>query len=235
MFEVRAVSAQYGKMKVLHEVSLTVEPGQVVSLVGANGAGKTTLMNVISGLVRPSSGSVHFEGADLGKIPNHRIVEKGIAQIPEGRKLFYKMSVLENLLTGATHREARAVASETLEHVFAVFPILRERRSQPAQTLSGGEQQMLAIARGLMSRPKLILMDEPSLGLAPILVKKIFEVVRQLNGQGLSILLVEQNLRASLKISHYGYVMENGRIVLEGKGQDLLENEHTKKAYIGLL
>ncbi len=235
MFEVRGVSAQYGKMKVLHKVSLAVEAGQIVSLVGANGAGKTTLMNVISGLVRPSSGSVHFEGADLGKIPNHRIVEKGIAQIPEGRKLFYKMSVLENLLTGATHREARAAASETLERVFAVFPILRERRGQMAQTLSGGEQQMLAIARGLMSRPKLILMDEPSLGLAPILVKKIFEVVRQLNDQGLSILLVEQNLRASLKISHYGYVMENGRIALEGKGQDLLENEHTKKAYIGLL
>jgi branched-chain amino acid transport system ATP-binding protein len=235
LFEVQAISAQYGKVKILHQVSLKVERGQIVSLVGANGAGKTTLMNVISGLIPPSSGSVFFEGFDLAEIPNHRIVEKGIAQIPEGRKLFYKMSVLENLLTGATHKAAKKRMKETLAEVLRIFPILQERRQQSAQTLSGGEQQMLAIARGLMSCPRLILMDEPSLGLAPIMVKKIFEVVRQLNEQKLSILLVEQNLRASLKISHYGYVMENGRIALEGKGQDLLTNEHTKKAYIGLL
>lgn len=235
MFEVRAISAQYGKVKILHQVSLKVQQGQVVSLVGANGAGKTTLMSVISGLIRPSSGSVFFEGTDLAKIPNYRIVEKGIAQIPEGRKLFFKMTVFENLLTGATHREAKEKAEKTLAQVLRIFPILQERRDQLAQTLSGGEQQMLAIARGLMSCPRLILMDEPSLGLGPIVVKKIFEVVRRLNEQGLSILLVEQNVRSSLKISDYGYVMENGRIVLEGKGQDLLNNEHTKKAYIGLL
>ncbi len=235
MLEVKDISARYGSVKVLNEVSLKVEPGQVVSVVGANGAGKSTLMNVISGLIRPCGGSVLFEGLDLARIPNYLIVAKGIAQIPERRKLFYKMSVLENLLTGATHREAGKKAEKSLAEVYRIFPKLEERQDQLAQTLSGGEQQMLAIGRGLMSCPRLILMDEPSLGLAPKMVKRIFDVVRQLNEESLSVLLVEQNLRASLAMSHYGYVLENGRLVLEGKGEDLLRNEYTKKAYIGVL
>jgi branched-chain amino acid transport system ATP-binding protein len=219
LFEVKEILAQYGNVKVLHGVSLKVEQGQIVSLVGANGAGKTTLINVISGLMRPVSGLVLFNGLDLTQIPNYQIVEKGMVQIPEGRKLFYKMSVLENLLVGATHKEAKKKAQEMLAEVYRIFPTLEERKDQLAQTLSGGEQQMLAIARGLMSSPKLILMDEPSLGLAPLMVKRIFGVVQELNEQGLSIFLVEQNLRTSLKISHYSYVIENGRIVLEGKGK----------------
>jgi branched-chain amino acid transport system ATP-binding protein len=235
LFEVQEIFAQYGNVKVLHGVSLKMEQGQIVSLVGANGAGKTTLINVISGLIRPVSGSVLFNGLDLTKIPNYRIVEKGMVQIPEGRKLFYKMSVLENLLVGAGHAEAKKKLQENLANIYRIFPTLEERKEQLAQTLSGGEQQMLAIGRGLMSCPRLILMDEPSLGLAPLMVKRIFGVVQQLNAQGLSIFLVEQNLRTSLRISHYSYVIENGRIVLEGKGQDLLLNEHTKKAYLGIL
>ncbi len=236
MFNVENISAQYGKVKVLHRVNLKVEPGQIVSLVGANGAGKTTLINVISGLIQPTEGQVLFQGINLCQVPNYRIVEKGIVQIPEGRKLFYNMSVLENLLVGAIHPEAKKKANETLEYVYSLFPILLERRSQAAQTLSGGEQQMLAIGRGLMSIPVLILMDEPSLGLAPLVVKKIFSVVQSLNEiKKISILLVEQNLRASLQISHYGFVIENGHIILEGTGKELIANEHTQKAYIGML
>ncbi len=235
MLEVKGISAQYGTVKVLDDVSLKLERGQIVSVVGANGAGKTTLMKVVCGLIRPSAGTVLLDGIDLTQIPNYLIVGKGIAQIPEGRKLFYKMSVLENLLTGATHPVARKRTQQSLADVYRIFPTLEERKDQLARTLSGGEQQMLAIGRGLMSCPSLILMDEPSLGLAPLMVKKIFDVVRQLNDESLSVLLVEQNLRASLKMSHYGYVLENGKVVLEGKGQDLLNNEYTKKAYLGVL
>jgi len=236
LFKVENISAQYGQVKVLHSVSLKVDQGQIVSLVGANGAGKSTLIKVISGLLKPTEGSVSFGGINLCQIPNYRIVEKGVAQIPEGRNLFTRMTVLENLLIGAMYPEAKNKSKETLDYVYRLFPILFERRRQKAETLSGGEQQMLAIGRGLMSVPRLILMDEPSLGLAPLIVKQIFNVVLTLNQeQRISILLVEQNLRASLQISHFGYVIENGRIVLEGKGEELIANEHTKKAYIGML
>jgi branched-chain amino acid transport system ATP-binding protein len=235
MLEVNNVSAQYGDLKILHGVSLKVDLRKIVTLVGANGAGKSTLMRVISGLIRPSSGSVLFDGSDLGNIPAFRIVERGLVQIPEGRSLFYKMCVLENLLIGASHEKARKDIDKSLKTVYKIFPILDERKRQSARTLSGGEQQMLAIGRALMSCPKIILMDEPSLGLAPIIVKKIFRVIQNLNEEGLSIFLVEQNIKTSLKISHYGYVLENGRIVLEGIGDSLLNNEYTKKAYLGML
>jgi branched-chain amino acid transport system ATP-binding protein len=235
MLEVKNVSAQYGDLKILHGVSLKVDLKRIVTLVGANGAGKTTLMKVISGLIRPSSGSVLFDGSDLANFPAFRIVEKGLVQIPEGRSLFYKMCVLENLLIGACHEKAKKDVDKSLRGVYKIFPILDERKKQSARTLSGGEQQMLAIARAMMSCPKLILMDEPSLGLAPLMVKKIFGVIQNLNEEGLSIFLVEQNIKSSLKISHYGYVLENGRIVLEGNGDSLLNNEYTKKAYLGML
>ena len=235
MLEVKNVSAQYGDLKILHGVSLKVDLKRIVTLVGANGAGKTTLMKVISGLIRPSSGSVLFDGSDLANFPAFRIVEKGLVQIPEGRSLFYNMCVLENLLIGACHEKAKKDVDKSLRGVYKIFPILDERKKQSARTLSGGEQQMLAIARAMMSCPKLILMDEPSLGLAPLMVKKIFGVIQNLNEEGLSIFLVEQNIKSSLKISHYGYVLENGRIVLEGNGDSLLNNEYTKKAYLGML
>jgi branched-chain amino acid transport system ATP-binding protein len=235
MLEVNDIFAQYGNLRVLHGVSLRVDLKQIVSLVGGNGAGKTTLMNVISGLMRPSRGSILLDKSDLAHVPAFRIVEKGLVQIPEGRKLFYKMCVLENLLIGATHNRARKNVDKSLMTVYEMFPILEERKRQLARTLSGGEQQMLAIARALMSCPKLVLMDEPSLGLAPVIVKRIFGVIRNLNEKGLSIFLVEQDIKTSLKTSHYGYVLENGRIVLEGKGDSLLNNEYTKKAYLGML
>ena len=235
MLEVNNVSAQYGDLKILHGVSLKVDLKRIVTLVGANGAGKTTLMKVISGLIRPSSGSILFDGSDLANFPAFRIVEKGLVQIPEGRSLFYNMCVLENLLIGAAHEKAKKDVDKSLRAVYKIFPILDERKKQSARTLSGGEQQMLAIARAMMSCPKLILMDEPSLGLAPLMVKKIFGVIQNLNEEGLSIFLVEQNIKSSLKISHYGYVLENGRIVLEGNGDSLLNNEYTKKAYLGML
>jgi branched-chain amino acid transport system ATP-binding protein len=235
MLEVNNVFAQYGDLKILHGVSLKVDLKRIVTLVGANGAGKTTLMKVISGLIRPSSGSVLFDGSDLANFPAFRIVGKGLVQIPEGRSLFYNMCVLENLLIGASHEKAKKDVDKSLRGVYKIFPILDERKKQSARTLSGGEQQILAIARAMMSCPKLILMDEPSLGLAPLMVKKIFGVIQNLNEEGLSIFLVEQNIKSSLKISHYGYVLENGRIVLEGNGDSLLNNEYTKKAYLGML
>ena len=235
MLEISNVSAQYGNLRILHGVSLKVDLKKIVSLVGANGAGKTTLMNVISGLIRPTSGSVAFEGSDLSKFPAFRIVERGLVQVPEGRSLFYNMCVLENLLIGASHERAKKSIDKSLPAVYKIFPILEERKNQSARTLSGGQQQMLAIGRALMSCPKLMLMDEPSLGLAPLMVKKIFGVIQNLNEDGLSIFLVEQNIKFSLKISHYGYVLENGRIVLEGKGDSLLNDAYTKKAYLGMV
>jgi branched-chain amino acid transport system ATP-binding protein len=234
LLEVTGVSARYGRAQVLHEVSFDVAEGQIVSVVGANGAGKTTLVKVISGLVRPAGGRIALDGEEITHLPPHAIVLRGIVQVPEGRRLFGDMTVLENLLLGSTHAGARRERAGGLDRVHALFPILRERQGQLARTLSGGEQQMLAIARGLMARPRLLILDEPSLGLAPRIVTEILEVIRGLNRAGLTVLLIEQNVRHSLSLAHRGVVLENGRIVLVDSGQALLGNEHTRRAYLGL-
>jgi branched-chain amino acid transport system ATP-binding protein len=234
LLNVRSVSAQYGRARVLDGVSFNVEAAEIVSVVGANGAGKSTLVKVISGMVRPSAGEILFEGEDITSLPPHEIVLRGIVHVPEGRRLFGDMTVLENLLVGSTHRAARATRAEGLDHVYSLFPILLERQSQLARTLSGGEQQMVAIARGLMTRPKLLMLDEPSLGLAPKIVTEILTVIGDLNRDGLTVLLIEQNVKHSLAIADRGVVLENGRIVLADTGEALLRNEHTRRAYLGL-
>ncbi len=233
MLNIQNLCVQYGAFKALTDVSLTVEQGLIVSIVGANGAGKTTLLNTISGLLRPTAGRILFEGVDLTTLPGHKIVHLGAVQIPEGRKLFPDMSVYDNLISGAMHPRAKPGREETLETVLELFPVLRERRNQLARTLSGGEQQMLAIGRGLMARPRLLMLDEPSLGLAPLVVRQIFDVVQELKGRGLTILLVEQNVRQSLTVADYAYVLETGRVVLSGPAGEVLENEHTRRAYLG--
>jgi branched-chain amino acid transport system ATP-binding protein len=234
LLNVRSVSAQYGRARVLDGVSFNVAAAEIVSVVGANGAGKSTLVKVISGMVRPSAGEILFEGEDITSLPPHEIVLRGIVHVPEGRRLFGDMTVLENLLVGSTHRAARATRAEGLDHVYGLFPILLERQSQLARTLSGGEQQMVAIARGLMTRPKLLMLDEPSLGLAPKIVTEILTVIGDLNRDGLTVLLIEQNVKHSLAIADRGVVLENGRIVLADTGEALLRNEHTRRAYLGL-
>lgn len=234
MLSVRAIGAQYGRARVLHDVSFDVEEGQVVSVIGANGAGKSTLVKVISGMVRPTTGQIMFRGEDITALPVHEIVSRGVVHVPEGRRLFGDMTVLENLLLGSTHAGARASRSQGLENVYALFPILAERRSQLAGTLSGGQQQMVAIARGLMSCPQLLMLDEPSLGLAPKVVTEILGVISRLNEEGLTVLLIEQNVKHSLAISDRGVVLENGRIALADTGAALLNNEHTRRAYLGL-
>ncbi len=234
MLSVRAIGAQYGRARVLHDVSFDVEDGQVVSVIGANGAGKSTLVKVISGMVRPTTGQIMFRGEDITALPVHEIVTRGVVHVPEGRRLFGDMTVLENLLLGSTHAGARASRSQGLENVYTLFPILAERRSQLAGTLSGGQQQMVAIARGLMSCPKLLMLDEPSLGLAPKIVTEILGVISRLNEEGLTVLLIEQNVKHSLAISDRGVVLENGRIALADTGAALLNNEHTRRAYLGL-
>jgi branched-chain amino acid transport system ATP-binding protein len=219
---------------VLDGVSFDAEDGEIVSVVGANGAGKSTLLKVISGMLRASAGDIEFAGQSITYLPPHEIVLRGIVHVPEGRRLFGDMSVLENLLLGSTHAQARTARPQGLERVFSLFPILRERQSQLARTLSGGEQQMLAIARGLMSKPRLLMLDEPSLGLAPKIVTEILGVITQLNREGLAILLIEQNVKHALAIAHRGVVLENGRIALADTGKALLGNEHTRRAYLGL-
>jgi len=234
LLSVRAIGAQYGRARVLHDVSFDVEEGQVVSVIGANGAGKSTLVKVISGMVRPTAGHIMFRGEDITALPVHEIVSRGIVHVPEGRRLFGDMTVLENLLLGSTHAGARASRAQGLEKVYTLFPILAERRSQLAGTLSGGQQQMVAIARGLMSCPQLLMLDEPSLGLAPKIVTEILAVISRLNEEGLTVLLIEQNVKHSLAISDRGVVLENGRIALTDTGTALLNNEHTRRAYLGL-
>lgn len=234
MLSVQQVSVHYGAFQALHEVSLHVSAGKIVSLVGANGAGKTTLINTISGLLKPSCGAIFFEGQNLTRLSGHQIAALGLAQIPEGRQIFPDMTVYENLLMGSYNPRARKLRSQTLEEVYTLFPRLRDRHKQLARTLSGGEQQMLVIGRALMMRPKLIMFDEPSLGLAPLIVKAVFEVIVQLKAQGMTILLVEQNVRQSLQIADYAYVLEAGQIVLEGESRSVLENEHTRRAFLGL-
>ncbi len=234
MLRVNGINTFYYSVQVLRDVSFDIKVGEIVSIVGANGAGKTTIMKTISGLLSPRSGAIHFLEERIDRLPPHKIVEKGLIQIPEGRKLFATLSVMENLTLGAFHHNAKMKRKETLDTVFGIFPRLKERKEQIAGTLSGGEQQMLAIGRGLMSLPKLLMLDEPSLGLAPLMVKEIFGVVTTINQQGATVLLVEQNIKHSLALAGRGYVLENGRIVLSGNSADLLSNEHTKKAYLGM-
>ncbi|MGE5617755.1 MAG: ABC transporter ATP-binding protein [Sphingomonadaceae bacterium] len=234
MLRVNDIDVAYGDVQVLHGLSLAVEEGEIVALVGANAAGKSTTINTISGIVRPRCGSIEFRGQRIDHLNPYDIVAQGLVQVPEGRRLFPYMTVLENLELGAYSGEARRLKAKSLEMVFGLLPILKERQSQMAGSLSGGEQQMLAIGRGLMAVPRLLMLDEPSLGLAPLMVKQILETVRDVNAHGTTVLLVEQNVQHSLRLAHRGYVLENGRIVLEGKAADLLSNPHLKKAYLGL-
>ena len=234
MLEISNVDTFYGKSQALWDVCLRVDEGEIVALVGGNGAGKTTLLNTISGLLRPASGSVEYLGKRIDGLAPHSIVEMGISHIPEGRKLFTQMSVAENLEMGAYVHEAWKRKDETLRQVYDVFPMLQERQGQLASTLSGGEQQMVAMGRGLMSRPRLCLFDEPSYGLAPMLVTEIFRIIQNLRDQGITILLVEQNVRQSLEIADRACVLENGRVALEGDCQELLQEELIRKAYLGL-
>jgi branched-chain amino acid transport system ATP-binding protein len=234
MLEVSNVNVFYGKSQALRDVSLKVEEKEIVALVGANGAGKTTLLNTISGLVRPASGSVEFLGKRIDRLAPYKIMNLGICQIPEGRKLFSDMTVGDNLEMGAYSSAAWKRRKETLEQVFQVFPVLKERQKQSAKKLSGGERQMVAIGRGLMSNPRLCMFDEPSYGLAPKLFSEVLEVIKHLREQGITIFLVEQNVRQTLETADRAYVIENGRIVLEGKGRDLLQNQQVKTAYMGL-
>jgi branched-chain amino acid transport system ATP-binding protein len=234
MLEVDGISAYYGKIRALWDVSINVDKGEIVALIGANAAGKSTILDTISGLVHPSSGMVKFLGQRIDEMPAHEIVKLGICHIPEGGKAFPEMTTRENLDMGAYSNAAWERRSETIEQVYEMFPLLRQRSKQLARTLSGGERQMLAIGRGLMSRPKLCAFDEPSYGLSPLMVKEIFDAIKALRDQGLTVLLVEQDVQQSLEIADRGYVLENGRMVLEGTSKDLLQNDHVKKAYLGL-
>jgi branched-chain amino acid transport system ATP-binding protein len=234
MLEVSNLNVFYGRSQALRDVSLKVNEREIVALVGANGAGKTTLLNTLSGLLRPASGSVQFLGKRIDGLAPHKVMKLGICQIPEGRKLFTEMTVRENLEMGAYSSEAWKRREETIKQVYQLFPVLEERRGQLATKLSGGEGQMLAIGRGLMSSPRLCMFDEPSYGLAPKLLSEVLEVIKRLREHGITVFLVEQNVRRTLETADRAYVLENGQIVLEGKGKDLLQNEQVKKAYLGL-
>ena len=234
LLRVEGIEVGYGDLTAVGDVSLEVREGEAVALIGANGAGKTTTLRAVSGLLPLRRGRIEFEGQRLDGLTSAQIVARGIAHVPEGRQLFPTMTVLENLELGARSPAARARRAESLTRVFDLFPRLRERRGQFAGTLSGGEQQMCAIGRGLMSGPKLLLLDEPSAGLAPVMVKAIFEDLARINAQGLTVLLVEQNVLRSLRLAHRGYVLENGRVTLSGAGADLLASGHIKQAYLGL-
>ena len=234
MLKVSEIDAYYGDMQALRNVSIDVKQGEVVSVIGSNGAGKSTLLKTVSGMLRPRTGSISLNSNEISRAPTSKIVENGISHVPEGRQIFPNMTVLENLEMGAQFPRTRKVQRETIDQVFTYFPRLKERLEQKAGTLSGGEQQMLAMGRGLMSLPALMMLDEPSLGLAPVLVSTIFEIIEKINEQGTSILLIEQNVFHSLKISNRGYVLENGEIALSGAGQELLENPHIRKTYLGL-
>lgn len=233
MLTVKNINVFYGSIHAIHNVSLNVNEGEIVSLIGGNGAGKTTILHTISGLKKAISGEIYLNDVNLRAIEPHKLIGLGMAHVPEGRRIFSSLTVAENLEMGAFSREDKDGIKEDLKTVFARFPRLKERRSQLAGTLSGGEQQMLAIGRAIMGRPKILLMDEPSMGLSPILVKEIFSIIRTFKESGLTVLLVEQNAKAALSVSDRGYVLETGRIVLEGKSSDLLNNEQVKKAYLG--
>jgi branched-chain amino acid transport system ATP-binding protein len=234
MLEVKKISVSYLGVPVIREVSFKVEEGQMVSIVGSNGAGKSTLLKTISGLLRPRSGEITFLGKRIDTLPPHEITAAGISHIPEGRKVFAKLSVLENLLVGAHTRNSRPEVDQTLEEILALFPILRERKTQKGETLSGGEQQMLAIARGLMSKPRLMMLDEPSLGLMPSLSVKVIEILKRISSNGTTILLVEQKVKDALELADRAYVLQTGAIVMEGSGAELLQSDMIRKAYLGM-
>lgn len=232
MLKVQDLSVHYGMIQAVHNVSFEVKQGEIVSLIGANGAGKTTILRTISGLVRPSNGQIIFEGKNIEKAAPQKIVADGLSQVPEGRHVFSGLTVQENLDMGAFLRKDSTL-KEDFEQIFTKFPILKERRNQDAATLSGGEQQMLAMGRALMSKPKLLLLDEPSMGLAPIFIKEIFSIIQEIQAQGTTVLLIEQNAKMALSIANRGYVLETGKIVLEGTGKELLASEAVRKAYLG--
>ncbi len=233
LLEIKDLSVYYGMIQALKGISFTVDEGEVIALIGANGAGKTTTLHTITGLLPVSGGSITFDGTDITKVPAHRIVSMGMAHVPEGRRVFANLSVLQNLKMGAFTRKDKEEIRNNLEDVFSRFPRLKERQNQLAGTLSGGEQQMLAIGRALMSNPKILLMDEPSMGLSPIFVAEIFDIIEKVKESGTTVLLVEQNAKKALSISDRAYVLETGRIVLDGKASDLLQNEEIRKAYLG--
>jgi branched-chain amino acid transport system ATP-binding protein len=234
LLEIQGVDAFYGRVQALHGVSLMVEKSEIVALIGSNGAGKTTTLRTISGLMHPATGSITFDGNDITRVPAHKIVNLGICQSPEGRRLFPRMQVLDNLQMGAYTRTDKPAIQQDMERVFALFPRLKERMTQLAGTLSGGEQQMLAVGRALMSRPKLLMLDEPSLGLAPILADTIFKTIQEINAAGTPILLVEQNAVRALEIAHRGYVLETGNVVQKGTGKELLNSPDVQRAYLGM-
>ncbi len=234
MLDVKNIHSYYGNIHALKGISLTVDKGEIVTLIGANGAGKSTTLRTIMGILKPREGHVRLEGDELTRYKPHEIVYKGIAMVPEGRRVFARMSVTENLEMGAFSRKSKQEINQDLERVFTLFPRLKERHSQLAGTLSGGEQQMLATARALMARPRILLMDEPSMGLAPVLVEVIFDTIQQINKDGTTILLVEQNALMALSIAHRGYVLQSGEIVLQDKAENLKRNETVQKAYLGM-
>jgi len=234
LLELREVNAFYGRIQALRKVTLEVDKGEVVALIGSNGAGKTTTLRTISGLMHPQSGTVHFDGRDITRTGPSTIVEMGISQSPEGRRLFPRMTVVDNLFMGAYTRNDKPGIAADMDRVFTLFPRLKERRAQIAGTLSGGEQQMLAMGRALMARPKVLMLDEPSLGLAPILIETIFSIVREINAQGVPVLLVEQNASKALEVAHRAYVLETGSIVKTGTGKELAASEDVQKAYLGI-
>ncbi len=234
MLEVQNVSAGYGMVQILRDVNFKVEEKEIVSIIGPNGAGKTTLAKTIMGFLKPQTGSIKFNGENIEKLATNDIVKKGLTMIPEGREIFPRMTVEENLQLGAYTIKDKAKVRETKERVYQIFPVLKKKEKALAQTLSGGEQQMLVICRSLMSNPQLLILDEPSLGLAPIIVQKVLDTVRTINEEGVAILLVEQNIQDSLKIANRGYVLEEGKIILEGKSGELLSNSHIKEVYLGL-
>ena len=233
MLEVKDLNVYYGMIHAIRDVSFEVNEGEIIALIGANGAGKTTILHTISGLIAPKTGHILFENTDLTRIPAHKVVSLGMAQVPEGRRVFSQMSVLQNLKMGAFTRSDKSEVEATLELVYKRFPRLRERKNQPAGTLSGGEQQMLAMGRALMSHPKILVMDEPSMGLSPILVGEIFDIIQSVSASGTTVLLVEQNAKKALSIANRAYVLETGRIVKTGNAKDLLEDDDIRKAYLG--
>jgi branched-chain amino acid transport system ATP-binding protein len=233
MLSIETLSVNYGAIRALKNISCTVNPGEIVALIGANGAGKTTILNTVTGIVPSLGGTITFENENITSLAPHLIVKRGICQVPEGRRVFARMSVLENLEMGAYTRSDKHEVTEGIERAFTLFPRLKERMKQPAKTLSGGEQQMLAMARALMSKPRLLLLDEPSMGLAPMLVEKIFEIIQDINSSGVTIMLVEQNAHMALSIANRAYVLETGEVVLSGDAGELAANPEIRKAYLG--
>ena len=234
MLEVENVSAAYGMIQILWDVSFKIREKEIVSIIGPNGAGKTTLVKTIMGLLSAKNGTIRFKGENIEKLPTYEIVKKGVSLIPEGREIFPRMTIEENMLLGAYTINDKNAVKDSKEKIYQIFPVLRKKEKALAQTLSGGEQQMLVIGRSLMSNPELLILDEPSLGLAPIIVAKVLDTLRKINEEGVAVLLVEQNIRDSLNIANRGYVLEEGKIIIEGEGRELLSNDHIKEVYLGI-